>query len=248
MSGTGPTPLYTEALSLWTDLYGDVHPQLAAIRANQANLRYRRGEMDAAAEAYQDIVRVYRAAGEIGLLSVSVHNLGVIHRERGDYSRADSLIREGLALRRSYLDEPHSTIALSLNALAGLSNLQGHWSEAEGLARQALEQYRAALGEDHSSLHGSRLELGVALAGQERWSEARSLLEVVHEAYAETLNPADALRGRTGLWLGIVRRGQGESPAGRDLIEEALPILEGALPDDSPEVLRARRELSRQPL
>ncbi len=237
--------LYAEAIAHWSDLYGDVHPYLAAIQANQANLRYRRGELAQAAEAYGEIVRIYRAAGEIGALAVSVHNLGVINREMGNYERADSLIRDGLALRRSYLEEPHSTIALSLNSLAGLNNLQGRWSEAEDLARQALGQYEEVLPEGHSSTHGARLELGVALAGQGRWAEARPLLEVVHEAYGEMLNPADALRGRTGLWLGVVNLGEGEASVGRDLIEAALPVLEGALPDDAPEVVRARRELAR---
>ncbi|MDH3224777.1 MAG: serine/threonine-protein kinase, partial [Gemmatimonadota bacterium] len=89
--------LYAEALTHWSDLYGDVHPHLAAIRANQANLRYRRGELGQAAEAYVDIVRIYRATGEIGSLAVSVHNLGVINRAMGNFATADSLIRQGLA-------------------------------------------------------------------------------------------------------------------------------------------------------
>ncbi|NNF26925.1 MAG: serine/threonine protein kinase, partial [Gemmatimonadetes bacterium] len=235
--------LYAEALTQWSGLYGDAHPHLAAIRANQANLRYRRGELQSAAEAYRDIVRIFRTAVDVWSLAVSIHNLGVIHREMGEYAAADSLIREGLAIRRSYLEEPNSNIGLSLVSLAGMSNFRGRWTEAEDLARQARAQYEAVLPEGHSELNGPKLEMGVALAGQGRWAEARPLLEEVHGIYVETLNPADLLVGRSGLWLGLLEMGEGNTGQGRSLIEAALPVLEAALPSDSPEVLRARRAL-----
>ena len=236
--------LYAEALEQWSGLYGDTHPHLAAIRANQANLRYRRADFGRAAEAYRDIVRIFRSAGDVGSLAVSIHNLGVIHREMGDYPTADSLIREGLAIRRSYLEEPNTTIGLSLMSLAGLNNLQGRWVQAEDLARRARDQYEAVLEEGHRELHGPRFELGVALAGQGRWEEARPLLAAVRQAWVETLNPADVLVGRSALWLGLVEQGLGNAGEGRALIEEALPVLETALPEDASDVRRARNALA----
>ena len=236
--------LYDEALRLWIDLYGDEHPHLAAIRANQANLHYRQGDFDAAAEAYRDIVRIYRAVGDPQLLSVSIHNLGVIQRERGDYRAADSLTAEALDIRRGYLEEPHSEIAQSLATRAGLYNLLGRHAEAERLARRAIEQFEAVLAPDHSLTWWPRLELGIALAAQGRNREALPLLEAVHASFAETLNPRDAWLGRSALWLGIVLRREGDRDRARELVEAALDVLEASARPDAPDRRLAERELA----
>jgi serine/threonine-protein kinase len=236
--------LYDQALGIWSNLYGDEHPHLAAIRANQANLHYRRGDFDRAADAYRDVVRVYRAVGDPQLLAVSIHNLGVIQRERGDYPAADSLLAEALDIRRGYVEEPHSEIAQSLATRAGLYNLQGRHADAEDLARDAIEQYEAVLPPEHSAILWPRLEWGIALAGQGRDAEAQPLLEASHEAFTETLNPQDAAVGRSALWLGIVLARQGDRVRARELIEAARENLEASLRPGAPELVRAERELA----
>lgn len=237
--------LYEEALGLWSDLYGNTHPHRAAIRANQANLRYRQGDFTAAADAYRDIVRVYRSVGDPAVLSVSISNLGVIERERGAYGAADSLLSEALDLRRSYLEEPHSDIAQSLGARSRLYNLLERHEDAERSARSALDQYEAVLPEGHSALLWPQLELGIALLEQGRADEARLILEAVHGDFMGTLNPSDAGVGRASLWFGVAMSRLGDPGRARGLIEAALPSLEAALRPDAPERLRAVSELAR---
>ncbi|MGI9628280.1 MAG: tetratricopeptide repeat protein, partial [Longimicrobiales bacterium] len=237
--------LYGEAFSEWSDLYGSNHPHLANLRANQANLRYRNGDLDAAAEAYEDIVRLYRVQGDATLTSVSIHNLGVIERERGAYASADSLLAEALELRRSYLEEPHSDIAQSLSSRSMLNNLRGRFDEAEALARASLSQYEAVLPADHSAFVWPRRELGIALVAQGRSDEGAPLLEDAATSLQEMLNAADPQLGRTKLWLGIARVRQGDTDSGRELIEEALESLTASQPSGSPDVDRARTELAR---
>jgi serine/threonine-protein kinase len=236
--------LYDEAVRLWSELYGDAHPHLASIRANQANLRYRVGDFDEAAAAYRDVVRVYRSVGDRQLLSVSIHNLGAIERERGNYSTSDSLLMEALEIRRGYVEEPHSDIAQSLSARAGLYNVQGRYEEAEPLARASIEQYEAVLPAEHAVILVPRLELGISLAGQNKGAEARPLLETVREMFVESLNPADARIGRSSLWLGILLARQGDVEGARTLIEESLVSLESSLRPTAPDLLRAQRELA----
>ena len=236
--------LYDRALGIWSNLYGDEHPHLAAIRANQANLHYRRGDFDQASDAYRDVVRVYRAVGDRQLLAVSIHNLGVIQRERGDYPAADALLAEALDIRRGYVEEPHSEIAQSLTTRAGLYNLQGRYADAEPLALEAIEQYEAVLAPEHSAVLWPRLELGIALAGQGRYPEALPLLESTHEAFTETLNPQDAAVGRSALWLGIVLARRGDRVRARALVEAARGNLEASLRPGAPDRARADRELA----
>ncbi len=69
--------LYQEAIASWSAQYGDEVTYIATIRANQANLRYFRGDFAAAAQAYRDGVRIWRANGEPHLLAAGLRNLGI---------------------------------------------------------------------------------------------------------------------------------------------------------------------------
>ena len=220
---TAADSLYREAIDEWALLYGDAHPHLASIWANQANLRYRMGEFQNAAAAYREAIRVWRTIGDEQTIGVGLSNLGVIERERGAYESSDTLLAEALAIRRDLYDDPHTDIALTLNATAGLRNLQSRFGEAEALAREAMSQYDELLPPEHSAHRGPQQVLGISLVSQGRFSEARPILQALHRVYVETLNPADARIGTSSLWLGICLARLGERAEG----EERVASVEG---------------------
>ncbi|HZO86771.1 MAG TPA: tetratricopeptide repeat protein [Chthonomonadaceae bacterium] len=69
--------------------------------------------------------------------------------DRAQYSEAEPLYKEALAIRRKALPEGHPDIALSLNNLAGLYRSQGRYDEAEPLYQEAFAIFIAALGPQH---------------------------------------------------------------------------------------------------
>ncbi len=237
--------LYTRAIGLWSDLYGDDHTQIATIRANQANLHYFAGDFDAAAGAYRDGIRIWRANDERPLLGTGLRNLGVIERERGDLVASDTLLALALELRRELNGDVHTSVAEVHSAIAGLRNREGRYDEAEAHARIAVEQYQRLLEPNHRLTLNASIQLGAALAAQGDFERARPILEPVHERLSGTLNPADAQLGRTGLWLAVTLAGLGESSRARALLDEAVPVLTQGLGADAPETRRALQERAR---
>ncbi|MEZ4458028.1 MAG: tetratricopeptide repeat-containing protein kinase family protein, partial [Gemmatimonadales bacterium] len=240
----GADSLYREAIDRWSELYGAETSAIATIRANQANLRYFAGDYDAAAAAYRDGIRIWRANDEKVLLGAGLRNLGIIERERGDLRSADTLLAASLDLRRSINGEAHASVAETRTAIAGLRNQQGRHPDAERHARMARDQLRELVGPDHRLTRYASLELGVAIAAQGRYEEADSVLAPLHAEFSRSAGVSDLGRGRAALWLGIAAAGLGRPDRARELIREALPALAN-LPKTAPERLRAEREANR---
>ena len=76
---------------------------------------------------------------------------GYYLNERADYSDAEPLYQEALAMSKRLLGDEHPSVASSLNNLACLYYNQGRYSDAEPLYQEALELLEKLLGPDHPS-------------------------------------------------------------------------------------------------
>ena len=101
-----------------------------------------------------------------------LNTLGNVYRELGDYPKADAMIREALALRKSVFGEKHPRVADSLHDLGALLRDQGKPADAETLFRQALAMRRELLGIEHPEVANSLDAIGVALSDQGKLPEA----------------------------------------------------------------------------
>ena len=66
--------------------------------------------------------------------------------ERGDYARAEPLLRRILEIRKRAQGESHPSYASLLKSLAILYNKMGDYARAEPLYRQSVESYTKAYG------------------------------------------------------------------------------------------------------
>ncbi|HXP59167.1 MAG TPA: serine/threonine-protein kinase, partial [Dongiaceae bacterium] len=104
-----------------------------------------------------------------------LNTLGNVYMELGEYARADAMIRQALALRKSVFGKKHPRVADSLHDLGALLRNQGRPVEAEALFRQALAMRRELLGNERPEVASSLDALGVALWGQGKFPEAEEI-------------------------------------------------------------------------
>jgi serine/threonine protein kinase/tetratricopeptide (TPR) repeat protein len=104
-----------------------------------------------------------------------LNTLGNVYRELGEYAKADAMLRQALALRKSVFGEKDPRVADSLHDLGALLSDQGKPAEAEALFRQALAMRRELLGNEGPEVANSLDALGVALSGQSRFPEAEEI-------------------------------------------------------------------------
>lgn len=140
-------------------LIGEVHREAMA-RNNLGNLRFRRGDYQAALREYLAGVEAARRLGDRRLLATSLNNLGNVTRQRGAYGRAVGYYLESLELKKA-LNEPRS-LCHTLLALAELEILIGLNDRAAGRTQEALRLARQCGARD---LEGQALlDLGVVAA------------------------------------------------------------------------------------
>ena len=138
--------------------------------------------------------------------------------ERGDYARAESVLREAHALEReaSAIDPVYR--GASAASLASLLHYSGRYAEAEALMRHALDERVRALGADGFGALVTRQLLADVLHSRGRYDEAERELTHALERARATLggedplvlnlerNLADVLRSRSGATPCAVRK------------------------------------------
>ena len=170
--------------------------------------------------------------------------IGTYLRDKSQYSSAEILLQEALAIRTQLLGAKHLDVAKSLNNMAGLYRLQGCDDEAEKLTQQALEIRKQLLGEEHPDVATSLNDLADLYRAQFRHSEAEPLLKKAlamrkrllgdrHPDVAESLN-----------CLAVLYRNQGRYSEAEPLYQEALKLRKQRLGNEHPDVAASLHHLA----
>jgi CHAT domain-containing protein len=124
-------------------------------------------------------------------LAISLNNLGLLLRDRGEYPRAEPFFRDALAMRQKLYPKGkyprgHPHLATSLNNLGFLLQARGEYARAEPFYRDALAMYQKLYPKDkypdgHPHLATSLLNLGFLL---EAWGEHAKAGAVCRDALA----------------------------------------------------------------
>ena len=139
------------------------------------------GLYDPAEESLRAALAVRRDGGDPLELAAALDALGLLLRDRAEYEEAETLIREGLALRRGELGDEHPDTLRSLHSLGVVLWSQGRDAEAEPIYREGLATGRRLLEPDDPLLTAFMNGLGNALAQLGRTREAEPYYREVLE-------------------------------------------------------------------
>ncbi|MEM6454806.1 MAG: serine/threonine-protein kinase [Acidobacteriota bacterium] len=107
-------------------------------------------------------------------VAVSLNNLAVLARARGDDARAARLLREALAIQQANAVEP-AELASGLSNLGDLLRLRGELGEADALITRAIDLQRAHLGPGHPNMATSLNNLAVVRQARGAVDDAEQL-------------------------------------------------------------------------
>jgi tetratricopeptide (TPR) repeat protein len=99
------------------------------------------------------------------------HTLGTAYEALGDYEKAETALREALAMRRKLFGDVHPAVAGSLNDLGAVLYAQGR-AESEAALRKAVAMWRKLSGNPSPGLAESLNNLGMVLLWQGKLAEA----------------------------------------------------------------------------
>ncbi len=178
------------------------------------------------------------------LFAESLNTLAALYYNMGEYSKAEPLLEQALAISRAVLGEQHPDVATSLNNLAVLYEEMGEYSKAEPLFEQALAISRAALGEQHPDTAGSLNNLALLYQNMREYSKAEPLYQqalAIRRAVLGEQHPDVATSLNN---LALLYRNMGEYGKAKPLLEQALAIRRAALGEQHPDTAGSLNNLA----
>ena len=208
-------------------LFGERHPNLTSALLNLGYALRNIGR-DAEAESLLiEAVAIQRTQPRDSILSLAtaLASLASSRWARADWTGADTLYREALALRRESLGDEHPDVGGLYVYLGAVIRPRSNPS-AEGFLRRGLDIQRRALGEDHPLVAEARRYLADNLAGRGELAPAESLYRAALVTWRR-IYPAriwDLAGTLTG--LGSVALERGDARSAERILREALGVYE----------------------
>lgn len=182
------------------------------------------GRFDRSEPLLEQAVTTWRRLGERDQLARSLNHLGLLRISQGKLDEADSLLREGLAIRRDLFDPPHPDLAESMHNLGGLALEKGEFSLADSLLRSAYAMRESIFGEDHVHTIRTLHVLSVSLQRGGRSDEAERVLRRILAHHRSTYGNVHPETARSLNNLAIVVGNRGDYEAADSLYRETLSV------------------------
>src|SRR5262249_14519572 len=134
----------------------------------------------------------------------SLHNLGGLYRDKGDFAAAEPFFRDAVAMRRKVLGNNHPYVVLSLNGQALSLSQQGKLAEAEPLYRESLESTKNLQGAESPATATVLYNLASLLYDKGSYQEAATM-------FRQTLDIRMKKLGKEHQDVGLAMVGEGKA-------------------------------------
>ncbi len=225
-------PFFARALAIWRDsLPGDDERLLTVLnRLGYAHLQ--RGDFAGSLVHANEILRIReRTVGRMHAeYSAALQNIANTHADMGDLVKADSLLREALAIDRVVLTgDSLGDIVFTLNNLATVQSDLGRFEEAAAGHRESLALRVRFEGAEASAVGISLGNLGYALTGAGRIPEALDTLERARAVLTRALGARHVRVAYVDSHLGEALRIAGRLDEAEAAVRRAVTLLDESL-------------------
>ena len=166
-----------------------------------------------------------------------MHVMGNVYESLGLYSKADSLLKRAVDIRRSTLGAKNADTLKSMHDLAGVLLEESRYPEAEKLARETLDTRRKVFGSEHRDTLNSMTQMALVFNDEGRYAEAEKLHREALEVATRVLGPQDAVIRRVRHNLAIDLAYEGKYPDAEKVFRDVLENDRRTLGSDHPDVL-----------
>ena len=132
-----------KALAISRQLFGEVHPETSAHLANLGTMKANLGQYQEAKELLTEALEIDRQLmGDSITVTITMMNLGLMHRELGELDEAIAMLEEVVANFKRLNNNPRaSNVARALSTLAAVHFDAEEFEKARDLTAEAIEIY-----------------------------------------------------------------------------------------------------------
>ncbi len=174
----------------------------------------------------------------------SLHSLGRLLRQSGEYTDAEPLLRDTLNRRIARYGRRHPLVAESSHELARLLQEIGEYKEAEMLFRKAIRVHEETEGRNRAITY-MLTDLAILLSEMGSFTQAEALFRESLDLRREILGNDHLLVGVGLNDLGVFLGMQGKLERAEPLLREALVIRRKVLGENHPQVAENLNNLAR---
>lgn len=223
-------PYYREALALNRARVGDVHPINAIILANLGVSRAWQGDLDEGVTLLESSLDVFQQLSGTSFESAAIRrHLANLEIFRGDYDRAESLLRDAMEVAVDMLGDEHPHVASIREGRARLNYRRGNLLAAERELTSVMEIQERALGIDHIYVTTTLTTLGRVLTERGSSREAEAHLRRALELRRGQLPPGDWRIAESAAALGECLAALGRRTEAERLLAEGAAGLDATL-------------------
>jgi len=238
----GALPLAKESLRLRET--HDAPPRLVARScANLAEILLATGEPAAALPYAERATEIHKKRGDPDALGHALNKLARIQKDLSDYESALATTREGLAIRRAGLGDPHLDVAQSLHGLGDIFADMGRFVEAIANLEQAI-QMRRALDAEPTLIAKSINNLAIIRYTLGEYDGAIEDFEQVYEVFLAEVGPTHPFTAVALGNLAAVLEEVGQLDRALALSKKQLATAMEVLGPDHPDVADAHNGLA----
>jgi len=163
--------------------------------------------------------------------------MGNVYDSLGLYSKAESLLRQAVEIRRRTMGANNPQTLKSMSDLADVLDQTSDYREAEKWSRETLDARRRVLGPENRDTLSSISLLALILDDEGHYPEAEKLNREVLDVARRTLSPQDKLITMATKRLAVDLRYEGKYAEAEKGFHEVLEIDKRTLGPDHPTVL-----------
>jgi serine/threonine protein kinase/Tfp pilus assembly protein PilF len=228
-----------------------VHKELAGQPEMQAQMLtvigrvYQRlGANDKGQALLEEALAIGRHAPENEALAQTLNDLGVLVRDKGDFSTASKLLAEALAIRRRLLGTEHTDVAVTASELARVARDLGDLKRSETLTAEALRVRRKIYGEEHTETATTENDLALVLMDQGKLADAAALLRQSLAVHRKVFGEQHAAVARIMSNLAMATQQMGDLPVAESLFRQSLAIRRNVLDKNHPDISNGLNKLA----
>src|SRR6266704_86219 len=228
------------------NLQGSSNPLHIARLSIKRNQLIRQGRYDEAlALTTESYAWIRQSLGESHTaFAICAGDLAQLHHARGDYTRAEPLYQQALAIWRRIRRSLSPEIAQGLNNLGLLYYAKGDYSQAESLYREALAIWRKTRRSTHPEIAYCLNNLAELYRTTGDYAQAEPLYQEALAIWRATLGE-DRLPVATVLnSLGMLYQSKGNYVQAESLYQQALAIWCAALGEEHPNMAQCLTNLA----
>ena len=186
------------------------------------------GSIDRSMGQYSRAIQsLERAAGMIDqtlaldLLVTVLNNLGAAYYEAGQRAKAETILRQGLALAESSSGRAREAVPYLLSGLGRAYLDRKRFAEAEAAFERVVEALEASVGLQHPDYAIALYNLATAYQRQKRFLAAQPFMEQAISILEKSLNPATPLLAAPFESYAEILKGLGRNAEAREIARRA---------------------------